>query len=102
MEKIIGKLESHPFYEKIEVSQFLPELRLTSTICLKSSKTKACPSKISHSTANSMDLLLRDMSTFCGKKTVAQTIQLNKRPLIMQENFCLSAAPMLKKEGTAD
>ena len=49
-----------------------------------------------------MDLLLRDMSTFCGKKTVAQTIQLNKRPLIMQENFCLSTAPILKKEGTAD
>ena len=45
MEKIIGKLESHPFYEKIEVSQFLPELKAHKYDLLKKFKNKGLPIK---------------------------------------------------------
>ena len=85
MEKIIEELQSHSFYGEIVVSQSNLSLKgkFKSTICLKNSKTKPCLSKTSHSSANSTDLLLRDMSTFYEKKIAVQTLQLDKRSLIV-------------------
>ena len=85
MEKIIEELQSHSFYGEIVVSQSNLSLKgkFKSTICLKNSKTKPCLSKTSHFSANSIDLLLRDMSTFYEKKIVVQTLQLDKRSLIV-------------------
>ena len=79
--KIIDELELNSFYRAIKVSQFLPpQLKAHKYHLLKKFKNKGLPVKKSHSTANSMDLLLKDMSIFCGKKIVAQILQLYKAP----------------------
>ena len=82
--KIIDELESHSFYEEIKVSQFLPpELKAYKYHLLKRFKNKGLPVKSVTLYCKQYGPAAKGYVYFLWKKIVAQTLQFDKRALIV-------------------
>ena len=97
MEKIIDELESHLFYEEIEVSQFLSELKAHKCHLLKKFKNIGLPVKNVTLYCKQYGSAAKGYVYFLRKEDSCSNLTVDKRSLIVKENFCLTTAPVLKK-----